>query len=382
MKKVFAARVILGGALCVPALFAVPVQADIKYTQVTSMPMGSGQGDKEAMQPLSTITTYVRQGEQRTDTTQQMGPAKLSETILNFCEKKKSVRMDPALKIYTTGSAGTGSDAGDSATQTGKDPEAKETNTAKKGTGKLISTISLQDLGVETVAGYKARHYMITNRLQTSGCAGNSDFTTKQEIWMADVPMPEFSCGPSLVTTEVPGQASREDCVTTYEQKGDVQVYSNALKGIVVKMKMYDAKTNKVTMAQETTMVSLAKLEDGDFAIPAGFRQVSGEEYEKARQQAMMKAITGGAVGGGAGAGDDAGGDEGGDEAGDEAEEEQAEAPKTGKKSGAKDTPKEQDKQKEPNEAEEFGKELEDTAKEQAKEAAKNKVRKKLKLPF
>src|SRR5207245_1884733 len=58
-------------------------------------------------------------------------------------------------------------------------------DTGPKGTGKMIITTDAQDLGEEEVAGVKTRHWMMSVRTQSSGCAGDADATIKMEVWTA-----------------------------------------------------------------------------------------------------------------------------------------------------------------------------------------------------
>jgi hypothetical protein len=62
-------------------------------------------------------------------------------------------------------------------------------------------------------------------------------------------------------------------------------------------MKMLDPKTNKPSMTQEVTMLTRAKQDDNLFAIPAGYREVKAEEFQKLKSQAMIqKMLQGGSL--------------------------------------------------------------------------------------
>jgi hypothetical protein len=273
--------------------------SDVKYTQAMRMPGVGGAFTAGDGAPLNSTTTWIKKGAQRVEMSQQIGAFKWQEATLTLCEKRQSIRLDETLKIYTVSSLDGSSSTTVSA---GAKSTAAKAADAKPSTGKVTMTVSVKNLGEETVAGRKARHYMISTRYQMSGCAGNGDNTSKMEIWVTDYQLPDFNCG------DKPGDwrgyvRASDSCSITSEQKGDVAAWQAAYKGLVVKMKMYDQAGTKEVMTQEMTALSEAKLDDTLFTVPAGFKQVSAKEYDDARQQAMMKgmqASMGGATNAGA----------------------------------------------------------------------------------
>ncbi|HEX8237836.1 MAG TPA: DUF4412 domain-containing protein [Abditibacteriaceae bacterium] len=284
-------------ATCV--MSAGAAHSDVKYTQTMRMPGVTGATTASAGAPLNSTTTWIKKSAQRVEMSQQIGAYKWQEVTLTLCEKRQSIRLDEALKIYTVssldGSSSTTVSAG------AKAAPAKASN-AKPTTGKVTMTVSVKGLGEETVAGRKARHYMISTRYQTSGCAGNGDNSSKMEIWVTDYQLPDFNCGDKPGDWRSYVHAS-DSCSVTSEQKGDIAAWQAAYKGLIVKMKIYDEAGTKEVMTQEMTALSEAKLDDALFTVPAGFKQLSAKEYDDARQQAMtkvMQASMGGATNAGA----------------------------------------------------------------------------------
>ena len=323
------ARFVMCGATGVLLMTAPAVRADIKYTQV--MRMAEDAGNKN-QQPLNSTTKYVRQGAERMETTMQMGPVKMQNISIRLCEKKQTIKIEPRLKIYTIAEDAPAKPAG-ATTAADKPTEAK---TNKSGTGKMIITTNVQDLGEEEIAGFKTRHYMLTMRMQSSGCAGDSDNTMKMEIWTADI-RDAVPCEQTGVDYKsMLGTSAKPTCQIDFEQKGDVAAVTKAYTGLVMRMKMYNG--DKVSMIQEVSMLSQAKLTDDPFTIPAGYKQVSEEEFQKAQSQAMMQAIMEQAKNGQAGNGEDGDANEEKPEAKDE--------PETDKNSEENPEPKPQEKPK------------------------------------
>ncbi len=266
-------------------------RADIKYTQVNSMPSG----EAGTLKPMMTMTTFTRAGQQRMDSSMQIASFKQSETTVTTCAKHQKVRWDAALKIYALDTL----DKNGHVVQPTPTPISNApSQPAKHDTGKIVSTINVKSLGTEMIAARKARHYLLTTDMQEYGCAGKDHIRTKQEIWVADVDIPTFDCGLRNDVATISQVHFKDDCDCTFEQKGDIAAFATAFKGVIVKMKMFDGDTEKVIMAQETTMISQAKLTDADFLVPADFKLLSDKDYEKARSQAMMKAMMGSAMSG------------------------------------------------------------------------------------
>ncbi|HEX8550450.1 MAG TPA: hypothetical protein VF681_02725 [Abditibacteriaceae bacterium] len=253
---------------------ATAARADVKYTETTTtsgMPMR--------------LTTYRKAGAERTEQSMKIGAATMNNISVSSCPDKKTYRLDPALKIYTSSLIGGASGAADAK------PAAKDNKPAAKTSGKMTITGNAKFLGVEEVAGRKARHYSIDQRIQSEGCAGNTDMTMKMEVWTADYEMPVFACRAGWQAAQ-PVPSSAGGCAMTTEFKGDQKALNEAYRGLVVKRKTSFGET---TMVSEITEFSEAKLDDALFQIPAGWTLVSDEEFDKRRQAAMMKAMTGSA---------------------------------------------------------------------------------------
>jgi hypothetical protein len=254
-------------------------QADVKYSET----MKTADGES-----TTSTTTFIKAGAQRVETSIKAGPVTIIDATITVCETRRTYRLDPKLKIYTS------SPLDDSANSVAKTSTAK-TDVAKEkaATGKMTSTFTVKFLGVGEVTGRKVRHYLITQRMQSQGCIGNSDTTMKSEIWVTDYNMPTFDCGSQYGGWSKSGSGDG-GCKVEYEQKGDFQAYQNAYKGLIVRRKMFMGADEKNAMTWEVTSLSNAKLDDALFSVPTGWKQVSDKEYDEQRQKAMIAAMMGG----------------------------------------------------------------------------------------
>lgn len=253
----------------------ITARADVQYTTEMSMMQGG------KLTPFSTTTTWIKAGLQRTDSQQNLGMVRQSESTILRCAKREQLRFDPSLKIYAVEPVGANGTVG------GSTPGARS---GKPGVGKIIMTSKVKFIGREKIAGRVARHYQITQRMQSTGCAGNSDTTLKSEIWVADATLPVVSCGPSAGDWKQ-GYNAGGGCKISFEQRGDTKAFQAAYKGLLMKSITYDA-SGKPTMQMRITKLSFANLSPKSFEAPAGFKKQSRADYDKTRQDAMIAAMT------------------------------------------------------------------------------------------
>ena len=307
MKQIF---LVAAGTL----LLSGAAQADMRWTTQMKVDMGALTGRGGAGMPgggpMISFTTAVKEGAQRKESKMEMGPFSTNDVTLTLCEKKQVVQIDDSLKIYTV-SPLTGDEAGFVNPMAGMGnamggmlppgvniPGVPSPRQGAPAEGKIISTVTLEDLGEETVAETPARHWMITIKNEKSGCAGAGTDTSKMEIWAANFDEPVF-CPQSNGANPVRDlqNALKPNCKITYESKGDGQeAFGKIFRGLILRMRMIDPKTNKPSMSQEVTMLTRAKQEDSLFEIPAGYREVKAEEFQKLKGEAMMKKIFGGGL--------------------------------------------------------------------------------------
>ncbi len=262
------------------ALTAAAANADVKYTTEMSMMQGG------KLTPFSTTTTWMKAGLQRIDSQQNLGMYRQSESTVTHCAKRQQIRFDTNLKLTTTEALAAGSSrpANAPGSHTAQ-------NSGKSGNGKIIMTATVKFLGREKIAGRIARHYSVTQRVQSSGCAGTSDTTVKQEIWMADASLPNVSCSSTPGDWKQAYNTHGSRCKITFEQRGDTKAYLAAYKGLLMKSITYDA-SGKPMMQMQITNLSFAALNASAFNAPANYKKVGAAEYDKTRQDAMIAAMT------------------------------------------------------------------------------------------
>jgi hypothetical protein len=256
----------------------LPAFADIQYTTVMSM----NQDGK--LTPLSTVTTSLKKGLQRDDTEQKIGPVTRSESVITNVARREQISLDPALKIYTVVTLG-----GDAGGHEKSDIAVTAVKPAK-GTGKMVMTLGAQFIGNEKLLDYPVRHYKTSMQTDSNGCVGDSHTVMKTEQWMADLELPVLDDNAKAQGFGGYGD-NQGDCKITFERNGDVNGFDAAQKGLALKRITFD-EAGKILMQQQITMLSLAALTDERFAAPANFKKLSRADYEKARQDAMMKAFT------------------------------------------------------------------------------------------
>jgi hypothetical protein len=271
-------------------------RGDVRYTTETQMgspaapgnsPEKKDQNDKDAAAKMPTLrtTTFVRGKQQRVETVMEMGTMKSSTVSLTLCDTRRIITMDPDLKLYTvvpmdSASSGESVAVVDSGKSTDKKPD----------TGHVISTYTIQDLGTEKVNNIDTRHFMVTMRIQRSGCAGKGDSTMKMETWVAPGALGGLDCDervPSAIPRTLPNE---KGCQITFETKGDTALLGNVFRGIVVRQRMFNG--DKVAMTQEVKDIVSDPLSVALFTPPADYRQVTAAEYAEAKRKAMMTAFS------------------------------------------------------------------------------------------
>jgi len=254
--------------------------ADIKYTQTMTM------GNDPDAAPMMHTSHFVAPGKERNETEMAMGSYHSKEAIITICQPEQTIHIDDALKIYAIDNA---TSSASTPSMMGNHRESQE----KPGTGKIAVNVKVTDLKPEKVAGWDTKHYMVEMHTQNSGCVGNGSSDVKMELWVADV-KDAHGCKSKVDYGTLLGRREGGKCKITYETTGDFARLAGIWDGLVMRQKIYGS-DGKVTMTMEITSLSQAKLDDNIFTVPQGYTKVSMDDYNKQRQQAMMKAMMGGA---------------------------------------------------------------------------------------
>lgn len=239
--------------------------ADHTVTMRTTMEDPSAAGMK------MTSVTRTKNTRQRTEDTTEMSGFKMNMVRLTMCDLEQEAQIDPDLKIYTVRSLNPMAALGDPANP-GK---------TTKGTGKVVTNVKVQDLGVEKVAQVDARHWIVDTATKTTGCLGNYDTKVKREFWTSA--LPSFSCP---VLSGVWTKYEADGCQATNEMTGDSAKYMESLKHQVVKEIFYV--NGKKSMTRELADLSTAALDDSLFSLD-GYKKVTDEEFQAAQQKKMME---------------------------------------------------------------------------------------------
>jgi hypothetical protein len=274
--------------------------ADIKYTQTMTV------GDNPDATPMMHTAHFVAPGKERNETEMNMGNFKSKEAIITICQPRQIIHIDDALKIYAIDD--------NTSSAPGAPPVMQNHSQSheKAGTGKIAINVKVTDLKPEKIAGWDTKHYMVEMHIQNSGCVGDDSSDMKMELWVADV-KDAHACKENVDYGAILGRREGGKCKVTYETTGDYGRLAGIWNGLIMRQKTYDA-NGKVTIDQEITSLSQAKLDDNVFAIPKGYTKLSIEDYNKQRNQAMMQALMGGGNDNNAGNNDDNSNDQNGDQ--------------------------------------------------------------------
>lgn len=271
MKSVnFVAGVLSCGVL----LAAGAARADLTTTTeitIAGMPTGI---------PKSSTVRMVKTNYERIETSQQIGATTTKTVMLRDCKKNQSIQLDPKLKIYAVMPA-----------LLDRSGRMKNQGGGRAATGKMVVSCTLKDLGAATILNRKTRHYRVNMTMQSSGCAGSGTIKSKQEIWVSDV-RAESPCKFDRDLIPAMEAVTRRDCKLQIVTKGDYKKYGTIMSGLILRQNTYNGDT--LTMTQQVTSLSQAKLSDSLFKVPAGYKKVSPEEFQKLRSKAMFPGGMGG----------------------------------------------------------------------------------------
>lgn len=232
----------------------VTASADVRYVIKTRAP--------GAANATTTMTTWVKGKRQRMEMVTETGAYKSKIVTMTLCDTHETASLDPDLKIYTL------------TPMEMADPKPA----AGVATGTMTNTYTVKDLGMETVAKLKAHHWLVTTRSVATGCVGNSDTTSKVEIWTYPI---------EVLTCWEQNAYSQPTCKVKFVENGDVKGMRAAYNGMPVKMITYQGETK--TSEQEMVEYSTDKLDAGLFSFPADWKKVSAAEFQQQQQQKLMK---------------------------------------------------------------------------------------------
>ncbi len=286
-------------ALGAVGLLMGAARADLKWTETTSV--GAAEGTESAGFAIKS-THYMNAEAGRTDTEAKIGPMAMTSREISLCPKKLSLSLLDSAKLYSEAPLADGGGMMSMPKMPamggmigGMDAAPKAKGVKKTGTQTI--SFSLRDLGTEKILDIPTRHMALDSTVTSTGCAGTGTTKTKMEVWTANFPMP----APCLATTfdgtvkSVANIESDCDVKTTYKGNPTAAV-SKLFGGFIMRMKVGMGQSS---FTREVTMISRAKLAPDTFQVPADYRKVTPEEFDKARQSAMMKSLMGGGKAGG-----------------------------------------------------------------------------------
>jgi hypothetical protein len=229
------------------ALFAPQlVSADVNYTTRYLEP-------GQTISRIPETRVFIKPGARLTEEWRFHSGNYLREQYLTLFPEKKQIVMDMMLRIY------------------------KVEPFDARGLGySNTANVSVKKLNEENVLGFQAQHYQIDIKFDYQDASPDADRVVRREIWV--VPSTTLKAYPPDVTSEMVGEKAL----------GDKDALNKSLQGLVVRTRVsVPVKNNsqeyKIVYSEEITSLNTRKLDDSYFEIPAGYKQVSADEYSKAQ---------------------------------------------------------------------------------------------------
>jgi hypothetical protein len=287
------------------AAYGTVARADIRYTSQMTMHKAandsSDSNSKKSEFEMRTLNMF-KDGKIRTESTMGAGAFSMQSVTITDCAAKQVYDVLPSMKVYTRlpfngskpaflSSVGAMSGGG----RPGRPPMQKPQQ--QPGVGKEVITYSLEELAPEKILDLDTKHYMITMHTESSGCPGNNSSTIKIEEWVANV-QAGISCPPDKGSgTGSPSAPAQDDnpCKVTTEIHGDMASVWPIFGKLPVRTKIYmDEKKPDDYILTELREYSTAALDADPFSVPADYKELSNDEFAKAKHQDMMQQIMGG----------------------------------------------------------------------------------------
>jgi len=233
--------------------------ADLAYVQTTDLAFGGMGGMGGAAK--TNIKFFSKGVKQRTETS-VFGSNNIT---LSQCGSIASTQLDTKNRIYTVYPKGP--------------PMPKQRG------GKPMSmsmSVKVTNLGTASVNGQKAPHYKVDMAAKMNGRPMN--ITT--EIWSSTTPMP--SC-PNM-DKEVLQQVTKNLAMfrgSDFKIGGDIKALGSVYGKVPLRQKVFMRGQEFATI--NTTKLSTSSLPVSLFSVPAGYRKVSNDEFNRIQQHAMRE---------------------------------------------------------------------------------------------
>jgi hypothetical protein len=262
--------------------------ADVRYTLTMTMAANDTSSANHPPQGQATpgiaMTTMVQGSNERKETSFAMGQMTMHQVTITRCSDRQVITVNDMAKIYKVDSLD--AVAPTIVPETNKNPFMR-TRPEQSGEGQSTTTISVQDLGKETVNGITDAHHSIMTMTQVSTGCETSSSNMKLEIWTAPIKI-GFDCPEKYPTATAPRSVTTAGgCHMSYTFKGDVGDMRNVMTGMIVKELIYN--DGKLIMTGDLKDYSTNPLDSALFNAPAGYKLVSSADYDHMVQQAMMQ---------------------------------------------------------------------------------------------
>jgi hypothetical protein len=242
---------------------ALSAHADLSYTQTTDTVMSKMMGGPTASK------MWMKGSTTRTET------AVLGNKIVIITSGNKITQLDPVSKTYVVGSpnAMPGMPAG------GKRPG-----------GPSDVTVAVKKLPAQTVRGVLAPHWRVDMQMKMNTPQGARNMKIGTEVWNSKTPYPMTAASGNSALKTLPANLSSM-FGGQVKVKGDVKSLGSAYATVPLRMKIF--MNDKQFATTETSNISTKTLPASLFAVPAGYRKVTQEQWSQQQRAAMMSKMGG-----------------------------------------------------------------------------------------
>jgi hypothetical protein len=254
-----------------------PGRADVRYVVQRSSIQAPDDKNPYAPRRVDRMTYEVcaQPGRRRVDETLLSTTARLHLARIVLGEQNQVIRLSPELRLFTLDHL----QPGDLSNLQG--PPLTATAPGKSGTRQVTWHIS--EVGHDVISGQTTTHYRLEQSIHDSGCLGERNYNATSDVWCVELPGLGGGVAPLPATWT---QTDDRDHVITIENVGDLELLQKISRAAVLRQHTQSGRDE--IAAQELVNISTAPLDYALFLKPAGYREVSRGDFDRAIEQFLL----------------------------------------------------------------------------------------------
>jgi hypothetical protein len=298
--------------LATTALLAPNAVADLRYTMTISIDSPAMQNMPSGMMPQMSTVYYYAPNKERNDSSMKSSFINTNTEVIDDCTSGDVYTIDPALNIYTMSdmSAAAPDPFGISGAMAGMGSMGKHSkDSAPKYDGTVTMNFAVTDIGLETINDVKARHHKIVITTTSTGNVPPVAGVITIDSWTDGIARP-VGCATKRIlgANGMPSMTPPAQSGVKYIFTGDMLALGDTLKGVPVRLQFTMSKPpggdshsqammENATITMDRTDLSTDKLDDSTFEPPTGATEVTEDQFNTQKQNAIMKNMGGGGLG-------------------------------------------------------------------------------------